>query len=61
MKQITNEMIKRPILDLNYNYFIASYIIEVELLRKKIVILIDCQKKFENKQLFDTINKYYWN
>ena len=39
MKQITNEMTKRPILDLNYNYFIASYMIEVELLRKKIVFI----------------------
>jgi len=66
MKQITNVMAKRPILDLNYHYFTASYMIEVELLRKKaafIHILIDYQKKMEineNKQLYDTIDKYYW-
>ena len=66
MKEITNVMAKRPILDLNYHYFTSSYMVEVELLRKKAAfthILIDYQKKMEineNRQLYDTIDKYYW-
>ena len=50
MKQITNVMASRPILDLDYHYFTASYVIEIELLRKKAAfmhILIDYQKKME--------------
>ena len=66
MKQITNVMASRPILDLDYHYFTASYVIEIELLRKKAAfmhILIDYQKKMEmneNRQLYDAIDKYYW-
>ena len=66
MKTITNVMAKRPSLDLNYNYFTASYLLEIELLRKKAAfmhILIDYQKKVEIKEnqiLYDTIDKYYW-
>lgn len=66
MKTITNVMAKRPHLDLDYNYFTSSYLMETELLRKKAAfmhILIDYQKKIEIKEnqiLYDTIDKYYW-
>ena len=66
MKTITNVMAQRPHLDLDYNYFTASYLMETELLRKKAAfmhILIDYQKKIEikeNQLLYDTIDKYYW-
>ena len=59
-------MAQRPHLDLDYNYFTSSYLMETELLRKKAAfmhILIDYQKKIEikeNKNLYDTIDKYYW-
>ena len=66
MKKIINVMAQRPHLDLDYNYFTSSYLMETELLRKKAAfmhILIDYQKKIEikeNKNLYDTIDKYYW-
>ena len=66
MKKIINVMAQRPHLDLDYNYFTASYLMETELLRKKAAfmhILIDYQKKVEikeNQNLYDTIDKYYW-
>ena len=66
MKNITNVMAQRPHLDLDYNYFTSSYLMEIELLRKKAAfmhILIDYQKKIEikeNQLLYDTIDKYYW-
>ena len=66
MKKIINTMAQRPHLDLDYNYFTSSYLMETELLRKKAAfmhILIDYQKKIEmkeNQNLYDTIDKYYW-
>ena len=66
MKKIVNVMAQRPHLDLDYNYFTSSYLMETELLRKKAAfmhILIDYQKKVEikeNQNLYDTIDKYYW-
>ena len=66
MKKIINTMAQRPHLDLDYNYFTSSYLMETELLRKKAAfmhILIDYQKKVEikeNQNLYDTIDKYYW-
>ena len=66
MHQIINVMSERPLLDLDYHYFTGSYMVETELLRKKAAfmhILIDYQKKMElneNRQLYDTIDKYYW-
>ena len=66
MKKIINVMAQRPHLDLDYNYFTSSYLLETELLRKKAAfmhILIDYQKKIEikeNQNLYDTIDKYYW-
>ena len=66
MKKIINVMAQRPHLDLDYNYFTSSYLLETELLRKKAAfmhILIDYQKKVEikeNQNLYDTIDKYYW-
>ena len=48
MKKIIDVMAQRPHLDLDYNYFTASYLMETELLRKKAAfmhILIDYQKK----------------
>ena len=66
MKKIIDVMAQRPHLDLDYNYFTASYLMETELLRKKAAfmhILIDYQKKVEikeNQNLYDTIDKYYW-
>ena len=35
MKKIINVMAQRPHLDLDYNYFTSSYLLETELLRKK--------------------------
>ena len=67
MKKIINAMAQRPHLDLDYNYFTSSYLMETELLRKKAAfmhILIDYQKKVEikeNQNLYDTIDKYYWH
>jgi len=66
MKKIINTMAQRPHIDLDYNYFTSSYLMETELLRKKAAfmhILIDYQKKIEikeNQNLYDTIDKYYW-
>ena len=66
MKKIINVMAQRPHLDLDYNYFTPSYLMETELLRKKAAfmhILIDYQKKIEikeNQNLYETIDKYYW-
>ena len=66
MKNIVNVMAQRPHLDLDYNYFTSSYLMETELLRKKAAfmhILIDYQKKIEikeNQLLYDTIDKFYW-
>jgi len=66
MQLIIDTIAKRPLIEMDYNYFTSSYKLEIESLRKRAAlyhILVDYQKKQElneNKQLFESLDRYYW-